>query len=96
MVASLTVDDSQINNLSQVNISVIQYFEFQLKLLGPLQQPKSEVKFFTSVWKCLLSCFFGRKGLSCSKYVLSDYLTEANILNLFLKAETWVFRSRSK
>ena len=47
----MTVDDCQINNLSQVNIPVIQYFEFQLKLLGPLQQPKSEVKFFTSVWK---------------------------------------------
>ena len=44
MVPCLTVDDSQINNLSQVNISVIQYFEFQGKLLGPLQQPRSEVK----------------------------------------------------
>ena len=55
----MTVDDCQINNLSQVNIPVIQYFEFQLKLLGPLQHPKSEVKFFTSVlWRTLLSCFF--------------------------------------
>ena len=51
----MAVDDCQINNLSQVNIPVIQYFEFQLKLLGPLQQPKSEVKFFTSVLKSLLS-----------------------------------------
>ena len=43
MVACWTVDDSQINNLSQFNISVIQYFEFQGKLLGALQQPKSEL-----------------------------------------------------
>ena len=81
----MTVDDCQINNLSQVNIPVIQYFEFQLKLLGPLQQPKSEVKFFTLVWKSLLSCFFVRKGLSCSMYVLSDYLTEAKVMKQFLK-----------
>ena len=84
--------DTQINNLSQVNISVIQNYELKGKRLGPVQQPKSEIKFFASLWRSLLSCLFVRKGLSGSKYVLIDYLTETKVMILFLKAETWVLR----
>ena len=73
--------------------SQIQYFEFQVKLLGPLWQTKMEVKFLTSLWRSLLSCLFVRTGLSCRKY---DYLTETKVMNLFLKTETWVFRTRLK
>ena len=71
-----------IKNMSQVIISLIQYFEFQDKLLRPLQQPKMKVKFFTSLWRSLLSFLFVRKGLSGRKYVLSGYLTE---IKVFLK-----------
>ena len=92
----LTVDDSKIRNLSQVNISVIHNVELKGKLLGPLQQRKSETKFFASFWRSFLSYLFFRKGLSGSKYILSYYLPETKVMNLFLKTETWVLRSRSK
>ena len=87
MVACLTVDDSQMNILSQVNISVIQFFEFEGKLLGPLQQPKSEFKFFTLLWRSLLSYLFVGK---------CDYINETKVMMLLSKTETWVIRSRSK
>ena len=57
--------------MSQVIISLIHYFEFQVKLFGPLRQTKIEVKFFTSLWRSLLSCLFVHIGLSSRKYVLS-------------------------
>ena len=64
--------------------------------LGPLQLAKMEVKFFTSLWRSLISCLFVRKGLSCRKYVLSDYLPEINVLIRYLKTQTWFLCSRSK
>ena len=82
--------------MSRVINSLIQYFEFQVKLLGPLRQTKMEVKFFTSLWRSLLSCLFACTGLSSRKFVLCDYLTETKVMNLFLKTETWVLRTRSK
>ena len=69
-----------IKNMSQVIMLVIQYFEFQVKLLGPMQQ---KLKFFTSLWK----------GLSGRKYVLSDYLTEIKVI---LKTHSWFLCSISK
>ena len=81
--------------MSQLIVSLIQYFEFQVKLLGHLRQTKMKVKFFTSLWRSLLSCLFVHTGLSCRKYVLSGYLTETKVMNLFLKTETWVLRTRS-
>ena len=62
--------------MSQVINSLIKYFEFQVKLFGPLRQTKMEVKFFTSLLRNLLSCLFVRTGLSCRKYVFNDYLTD--------------------
>ena len=70
-----------------MNISVIQNFVLKVKLLGPLQQTKGEIKFFASLWRSLLSCSIVRKGLSGSKYVLSDYLTETKVMVLFLKTQ---------
>ena len=43
-----------------------------------------------------LTKLFVRKGLSGSKYVLIDYLTETKVMILFLKAETWVLRGRTE
>ena len=74
-------------NLSQFNISAI---ECKGKLLEPLQQPNSEIKFFKSLWRSLLCCLFVCKRLSVTKYVLSNYLTETTVMNLLLKAETCV------
>ena len=93
----MTVVDSQrkIKNLSQVNFSVIQNLELKSKLLGPLQQPKSEIKFFALFWRRLLSCLFVRKELSGSKYILSDYFSETKITKI-LKTETCVLRFISK
>ena len=35
--------------------------------------------------RSLLSCLFFRKGLSDSKYILSDYLTDTKVMNLFFE-----------
>ena len=82
--------------MSQVIILLIHYFEFQVKLFGPLRQTKIEVKFFTSLWRSLLSCLFVHTGLSSRKYVLSDYLTEIEVIFRYLKKQTWVLVNRSK
>ena len=82
--------------MSQMIISLIQYFEFQDKLLGPLQHTKMEVKFFTWLWRSLVICLFVRTGLSCRKYVLSDYLIEIEVMFRYLKTQTWVLGHRSK
>ena len=79
--------------MSQVIISLI---HLQVKLLGPLRQTKMEVKFFTSLLRGLLSCFFVHTGLSSKKYVLSDYLTEIEVIFRYLKKQTWVLGNRSK
>ena len=71
--------------MSQVIISLIHYFEFQVKFLGPLRQTKMEVKFFTSLWRSLLICLFVHTGLSSRKYVLCDYLTEIEVIFRYLK-----------
>ena len=44
----------------------------------------------------LTKLFVVRKGLSGSNYVLSDYRTKTNVMNLFFKTEIWVLPSRSK
>ena len=82
--------------MSQVIILLIQYFEFQVKLLGPLRQTKMEASFFILLWRSLLSCWFAHTGLSCRMYDLYDYLTETKVMNPFLKTETWVLRTRYK
>ena len=82
--------------MSLLIVSLIQYFEFQGKLLGPLQQTKIEIKFFTSLWKSLLSCLYVCTGLSCRKYVLIDYFTEIEFMFPYLKTQTWVLGSRYK
>ena len=94
LVVCLTVDDSQIRNMSQVIISLIHYFEFQVKLLGPLRRNKIEVKFFTSLWRSLLSCSIVHTGLSSRKHVLSDYLTEIEVIIRYLKTQIWVLGNR--
>ena len=76
-----------------MNISVIQNFELKGKLLGHLQLPKSEIKFFTSLWRSLLNCFVKACPLEND---LSDYLTETAVMILFLKAETWFLCSRTE
>ena len=96
LVVCLTVDDSQIRNMCQVIISLIHYFEFQVILLGPLRRTKIEVKFFTSLWRSLLSYLFVHTGLSSRKYVLNDYLTEIEVIFRHLKKQTWVVVNRSK
>ena len=81
--------------MSQTKISAIQNFQFQGKLSGRMQQHKWKVKFFISLWRSILICLFLRKGFPLEN-VLSDYLTVTKVMNLFLKAETWVLRSRTE
>ena len=80
--------------MSQVIISLIQYFEFQVKFLGPLRLTKMEVKFFTSLWRSLVGFLFIPTGLSCSTFVLSDYFTEIEVIFRYLKKETWILGNR--
>ena len=80
--------------MSQVIISLIHYFEFQVKLLGPLRQTKIDVKVFISLWRSLLSCLFVHTGLSYIKYVSNDYLTEIVVIIRYLKTQTWVLGNR--
>ena len=74
-----------------MNISVIQNFELKGKLFGHLQPPKSKITVLRIVVEKLTKLF-----VCLLENDLSDYLTETEVMILFLKAETWVLHSRTE